>query len=44
MRTRALVDARGFFKTQALREAGFNYRVIGVAERAAAYEDAAGPK
>jgi UDP-N-acetyl-D-mannosaminuronic acid dehydrogenase len=44
MRTRALVDARGFFDVEALREAGFAHKVIGVADRAAAYEDAAGPK
>jgi UDP-N-acetyl-D-mannosaminuronic acid dehydrogenase len=30
MRTRAMVDARSFFETGALRSAGFSYRVIGV--------------
>jgi UDP-N-acetyl-D-mannosaminuronic acid dehydrogenase len=30
MRTRAVVDARGFFEAGALRSAGFSYRVIGV--------------
>jgi UDP-N-acetyl-D-mannosaminuronic acid dehydrogenase len=44
MRTRALVDARGFFETHALKEAGFNYRLIGVGRKAAAYSKAEEPK
>jgi UDP-N-acetyl-D-mannosaminuronic acid dehydrogenase len=34
MRTRALVDGRGFFETDDLRKAGFKYRVIGVGNKA----------
>jgi len=44
MRRRALVDARGFFGADALREAGFDYRVIGVGKKSAAYRDASEPK
>ena len=44
MRTRALVDARGFFGAEALKDAGFKYRVIGVGNKAAAYKGAVGPK
>ena len=44
MRTRALVDARGLFGSDALSEAGFDHRVIGVGKRAAAYGEAAEPK
>jgi UDP-N-acetyl-D-mannosaminuronic acid dehydrogenase len=44
MHTRALVDARGFFETHGLKEAGFNYRVIGVGKNAAAYGEVAEPK
>ena len=40
----ALVDARGFFGANAVQEAGFTYRVIGVGDKAAAYSDAAEPK
>jgi UDP-N-acetyl-D-mannosaminuronic acid dehydrogenase len=44
MRTRALVDARGFFGADALQKAGFDYRVIGVGSKIAAHKDAAEPK
>ncbi len=44
MRTRALVDARGFFGADALERASFNYRLIGVGAKAASYIDAAEPK
>lgn len=44
MRTRAMVDARGFFGADALREAGFDYRVIGVGKGKATYAGAAEPK
>jgi UDP-N-acetyl-D-mannosaminuronic acid dehydrogenase len=44
MRRRAMVDARGFFGVETLRESGFTYRRIGVAKTTAAYEDATGPK
>ena len=44
MRKRALVDARGFFGVEALRQAGFDYRFIGVGSTAATYEEAPGPK
>ena len=44
MRTRALVDGRGFFETDGLRKAGFKYRVIGVGNKAKAYTGAAEPK
>ena len=33
MKTRAMVDARGFFETGPLSAAGFSYRVIGVGTR-----------
>lgn len=44
MHTRAVVDARGFFGAEALKNAGFTYRVIGVGNKAVAYEAAARPK
>ena len=44
MRAPALVDARGFFGADALQEAGFKYRLIGVGSKAAAHTDAAEPK
>lgn len=34
MNQRALVDARGFFDTEALRDSGFTYRLIGVGDSA----------
>jgi UDP-N-acetyl-D-mannosaminuronic acid dehydrogenase len=44
MRSRAVVDARGFFGAEALGQAGFDHRVIGVGKRAATYTGAAEPK
>lgn len=44
MRAPALVDARGFFGADALQEAGFKYRLIGVGSKAAAHTEAAEPK
>jgi UDP-N-acetyl-D-mannosaminuronic acid dehydrogenase len=44
MRTRALVDARGFFGADVLQKAGFDYRLIGVGRKAAVHKDAAEPK
>ena len=39
-----LVDARGFVGADALQEAGFKYRLIGVGSKAAAHTEAAEPK
>ena len=44
MRARALVDARGFFEANALQEAGFSYRLIGVGDGSVAYKESAEPK
>ncbi len=38
MRTPALVDARGFFEPDKLKQAGFRYRLIGVGDPSEAYE------
>ena len=38
MRAPALVDARGFFEPDKLRQAGFRYRLIGVGDPSEAYE------
>jgi UDP-N-acetyl-D-mannosaminuronic acid dehydrogenase len=44
MRASTVVDARGFFGAEALRAAGFRYRVIGIGDTLAAYEASAEPK
>lgn len=44
MRARAIVDARDFFGAEALQDAGFTYRLIGVGVPPVAYGDAAEPK
>lgn len=44
MRARVIVDARDFFGAEALQDAGFTYRRIGVGNRPMAQGDAAEPK
>jgi UDP-N-acetyl-D-mannosaminuronic acid dehydrogenase len=44
MRTPALVDARGLFGAEALREAGFDFRLLGVGSEVTVHTEAAEPK
>jgi UDP-N-acetyl-D-mannosaminuronate dehydrogenase len=44
MRAPAMVDARGFFGAEILRDAGFSYRIIGVGNASVRYEGPAEPK